>query len=129
MSYCVLADIERTFGTRNVTEWSNLDQDDNATTIAARQARAITITDAEIDAFMANGPYPTPIIDLSGTTPTLINEVAATLTGIWLYEGKGVTDIEPKTGQPVHRYAYKSAWAWRVLKEIKEGTRVIPGMK
>src|SRR5512146_856897 len=130
MAYSTIADIQRTFGGRNVADWSDPDKDGNATTIADRQARAILLADEEIDAVLRNGPYtPLPIVDVTGATPAIINEISATLAGIWLYEIKGVSDIDPKSGQPIHRYQTRLNWARQVLADVRDGKRVIQGMK
>jgi hypothetical protein len=129
MAYSVLADIQRTFGARNVADWCDPDKDGNPTTMADRWGRAIVLADDEIDTVLRNGPYTIPLADLSGSTPTLINEISATLAGIWLYEIKGVSDTDPKSGQPIHRYQTRLNWARQTLNDIRDGKRVIQGMK
>jgi hypothetical protein len=130
MAYSTLSNIQRSFGARNVATWSDPDRDGDTVTIAARQARAIVMADEEIDAVLRNGPYtPLPIVDIDGATPALINEISATLAGIWLYEINGISDVDPKSGQPVHRYQVKLNWARQTLADIRDGKRVIQGMK
>lgn len=129
MAYITLANIQHTFGARNVANWSDLDSDGNTTTMAVRQARAIEMADEEIDSVLTNGPYTLPIAELDGSVPPLIEEISATLAGVWLYEGNGVSDIDPNTKQPIHRYTAKLLWARRLLDEIRDGKRVIKGLK
>ncbi len=130
MAYTTLANIQRTFGARNVADWSDLDRDGNTTTMAARQTRAIEMADEEIDSTLANGPYtPLPTTELDASVPALIEEISTTLAGVWLYEGNGVSDIDPNTKQPIHRYTAKLLWARRLLDEIRDGKRVIKGLK
>jgi phage gp36-like protein len=129
MAYSTLSDIQRTFSSRCVADWSDTERDGNTTTMTAKQNRAIEMADEEIDATLRNGPYVVPLVKLDGSVPPLIEEISATLAGIWLYEANGVSDIDPNTKQPVHRYTAKLNWARQWLESIRDGKRVITGLK
>ena len=122
MSYCATSDIEAVFGVTNVDNWADLDNDENATNIAARIARAIVVSDAEIDDIMRRTGYRTPLVDSSGNTPTTIVNLSATKSGLWLYNARGVTDFDG-SGQPTHRLRYMQDWVQLMFNEIRDGNR------
>ncbi len=92
--YCEDSDIDDLFGTVNVTKWSDIDNDGNAVTIAARKARAIDVASNDIDDQLRQSPYLIPIVQPDGTTPTAIVDIAAKLAGSWLYSGRGTEDAQ-----------------------------------
>ncbi len=117
MSYCTRSDIEDLFGPLNVAKWADLDNDQDATAIASRIARAIAVATARIDDRLRGGPYSLPIV---GDPPTLVN-LAASLAGLWLYESRGVQDFSPETGVPMHRLRWFSEQAEKTLKDLRAG--------
>jgi len=118
MDYCTQADIEDLFGAVNVAKWADLDNDIDATKIAARVARGITVASAQVDDRLRGGPYALPI---TGSPTTLVN-LAAMLAGVWLYESRGVQDYSPDGGYPVHRLRWFSEQADKTIKELRAGT-------
>ena len=124
-TYCTRTQIEQTFGVKNVGVWSDLDNDQNAQTQATSITRAILVAGEIIDSHLSKTTYNFPLENLAGDTPTLIEEVAATLAGIWLYESRGDVAFDPQSGQPLHRYRGKMDWAYRMLNELRDGERVI----
>ena len=122
-TYCTRSDIEDVFGVENTSQYADLDNDENATTITNRITRAIAWASAEIDDFARGAHYTIPLADSSGSTPTTIENLAAVLAGIWLYEARGSKDFSERTGEPSHRMFYQKAWARQMLEEIKTGAR------
>jgi len=118
MDYCEQADIEDLFGAVNVAKWADLDNDIDATKIAARVARGIAVASAKVDDHLRGGPYALPI---TGDSTTLVN-LAAMLAGVWLYESRGVQDYSPDGGFPVHRLRWFSEQADTTIKMLRAGT-------
>lgn len=123
-TYCTLANIQSIFGTTNVAEWLDMDNDGSAD--SGRSDRAIAVASDEIDDVARAGMhYSIPLLTAAGATPTTISDLAATLAGLWLYESRGSQDIDPNSGKPYHRLAFKREGALRVLDEIRTGRRRI----
>jgi len=118
MAYSTVSDVRKIVGD-NADKWADVG---GGLTVEQRIEYAITIADAQIDAAMRNTWYKVPLQDESSSTPTLITEVSATLAAVWLYEARGSSDIDPKTGEPVHRMLFKKKWAWEVIQGIRNGT-------
>ena len=116
--YCTRSDIEDLFGVVNVAKWADLDNDADATKIAARIARAITGASASIDDRLRDSLYVLPI---TGSPSTLVN-LCASLAGVWLYECRGSQDMNEVTGQPMHRLSWHRNRAEQTLRELKAGT-------
>lgn len=125
MSYSTEADIKQVFGTTNVDKWADLDDDANASNVAARIAVAVLVADDEIDDAARCMPYRLPLANAAGSTPRTIINLAATIAGLWLYEARGSQDFHPQTGVPSHRLAWKSLWVRRTLRDIRTGIRKI----
>lgn len=93
--------LELRFGVRNIFIWADLDNDENATTIAARIDRAINFGTEDAYDRMRGGPIKVPI---SGLIPfSLANHVAG-LAGVWLYTNRGINDVNDD-GKGFHRLA------------------------
>lgn len=131
-TYCTRAQIEAVFGVSEVQKWADLDEDAdgdaNDADVVARIARAIAVASAEIDDFVRGMPYVTPLADADGNTPTTIENIAATMAGVWLYEARGSQDFSPKSGDPYHRLAFKRTEARRFLQQLREGDRKLDAM-
>ena len=121
--YCTRSDIEDMYGAKNVAKYADLDNDADTTAIAARIARAIEAVGAEIDDVMRCCAYRLPLETESGTTPTSIKYLAASMAGIWLYEARGGEEYDPRSGQPVHRYEHRKTSNCSTLEEIRAGQR------
>lgn len=128
MSYCNKANVESVFGVTNIANWADLDNDQDGVKIEARIDRAIVVVSAEIDDIIRCVNYQTPLENDSGSTPTTIENLAATLAGLWLYEARGVDDMD-QNNQPMHRLRYMQIWARRTLREIAGGTRKLDALQ
>ena len=90
MSYTSQSGIEAVYGTHNVAQWSNLDND--ATTAdAARIATAISYAEAYMNDALRDGRYEIPF---GGTAPTMIADMAAKMAGVWLYNTRRIRRAE-----------------------------------
>jgi len=121
-AYCLRSDVESVFGATNIASWAALDNDQAAAKITARIDRAIEIAGAEVEDLMRYMGYAVPVKDSAGLVPTTIENLVATMAGLWLYEARGVNDTDQQ-GNPMHRLRYMRMWARNMFKEIANGTR------
>lgn len=91
--YTNQGNLETKWGAINIQAWSNKDNANLATNIAAVQL-GLTWTDDKINSTMANGPY---VVPLSPVTPDL-QDIANDLAAYWLYENRGLNDKTDKLG-------------------------------
>lgn len=120
-TYCSLANINAAFGTENVTQWSDLDSNENSSEKTARIAAAIAYASDAIDDVIRTANYTIPLANAAGTTPTTIINLAAILAGLWMYEARGTQDMNARTGEPVHRLAFRREYAERTLEHLRTG--------
>lgn len=123
-SYCTSTDVKRTFGTKNITEWSDIEESGsiNETQITW----AIDKASDEIDDYLRGTPYAIPLKTAAGATPASIVDLAATLAGVRLYEMRGVQDVQD--GGPMHVLAWHRAWVRQELDAIRSGKRNLDAM-
>lgn len=126
-TYCDEANMQEIFGPENTERWADLDNDEDDTVIDARIARAIAVASAFIDDYMRGTPYVLPLATSAGVTPTSIEDLAAKLAGVWLYESRGVEDFG-KAGQPLHKLTPVRMSVMRELKAIRAGVRKLDAM-
>lgn len=117
MAYSTRSDIEDVFGVDNVSTWADLDNDENATKITNRIARAIEVADEKVNAALRGGAIAVPVAASSVT----ITNIAAILAGVWLYDARGVVDYDPVTGKAQHRLQFQRDGAIEELKLIRAG--------
>jgi hypothetical protein len=126
-TYCALADIENAFGKENVSGvsgtggWVDLDNDGNSANRTARANAAIAYASDAIDDVVRNTNYTIPLATAASATPTTVTNLAAILAGLWLYEARGTQDMNPRTGEPVHRLAFRREYAERTLDQLRKG--------
>ena len=116
-TYCTQNHIEAIFGTTNVARWLDLDNDGVAD--AGRLDRAIAVAGATIDGVARLTGYKIPLIDVNRNTPTTVEELAANLAGVWLYESRGVQDLA-EGKPPNHLLAWHRRNARRTLRQIRK---------
>ena len=92
-TYINKANVEAIFGTDNVAEWSNLDNDD-AQANEARVDDAIAFAEGFIDDRFRDGKYAVPLVGNSTNALQTIKNVAVQLAGWWLYRARGLRDSE-----------------------------------
>ena len=125
MSYCTRSDVEAIFGTSDVAEWADLNNNDDAGEITSRINWAIDVAAEEFDDFFRTAGYRVPIQDADGNTPTTVKYHNAMLVGVLLYEWQGVQNFDPQTGQPHHKLAWHRQHVYEFLREVVQGTRKI----
>lgn len=118
MAYTSQSGIEAVYGTHNVAQWSNLDND--ATTAdAARIASGITYATAYINDALRGGRYAIPF----GSVPTMIADMAAKMAGVWMYKTRRIRRAEAeRVGEAIqgHQDEVDS-----LLTEINSGQRTL----
>lgn len=119
MPYATQTDVENIFGASAVSKWADRDGDGDSVKKAARIAASLAFADNFINDFLRGGPVSIPIT--TTPTPGTIVDVAARLAGVWLYEGRGIEDIDPNLSQPFHRLAMHRRDAHSALRAIKAG--------
>lgn len=92
MPYSTRADVEAQYGVDNISQWADLNNNQNAGEITARIVQAIVEADNEIDSRTRLGPYPIPWV----APPVGIVSMSALYAGIWLYTSRGVVDYDGK---------------------------------
>ncbi len=121
MAYSARADVEIRFGSSNIADWADLNSNDVAAEITARIAWAIAEADESIDDSLRDRKYAVPIVGLGSGQPKAIIMLSSTLAGLLLYESRGVQDVDPDTGSPIHRYAHLKRQAKNTLQGIIAG--------
>lgn len=117
--YCQRRDIEDIFGPPNVEKWADAENKRDGAHVAGRIAKAIELASVEVDDRLRGGSYSIPFT----TIPVTIRQVTATLAGVWLYESRGVEDIDEASGRPIHRLTWHRKNAENVLTDIRTGKR------
>jgi hypothetical protein len=131
MAYCLRSDVEQHFGVENVKKWADLDDDENTTTIASRVAYMIEVADSYIDAHLRAAHFePLPIEqDDSSSAPTIIKHLSAELTGVLLYEARGVQHFHPESGRPQHVLSWHRSYVKLMLRQIQAQSIVLDAKK
>lgn len=121
MPYASRTDLDDVFGSVNINKWADLENQQDSALITARVDRALVYADAVIDDTLRGGLYDLPVVDKSAATPTLIIDVATKVAAVWLYELRGSTDFDPKTGEITHKLAIHKKQSGDMLRKIKAG--------
>ena len=119
-TYCTQSNIEDHYGTDNIETWAKLASDYTASQITARITRAIAWAGARMDAYLRVSGMTIPVVDEDGSTPTEIEDVAATLAGWWLYKSRGVDDVN-RNGSPRNKLQFDYDDAMEFLRDIRDG--------
>ena len=120
MAYSDTDDMDQVFGSDNVTEWADADADADSAKIAARKARAIAISDAEIEDVCRVTGYKIPLQTEGAATPTTVENLSAVGAGIWLLEtGKGTTAFDQQSGRAYHKWMLIKEWRNNYLERIR----------
>lgn len=119
MAYSTRVDVEEIFGIKNVAQWADLDNDRNETDIASRITKGIAVSDAFINNRFRRTRYRIPVV--CSTSPETLVDIAAKLAGVWLYENRGIRDVDPDSGNPKHALMWHKKEANRLLDQIISG--------
>jgi hypothetical protein len=120
-TYCDQNDIEDIFGSNAVTKWATVDSTDGSTERTARITRAIAYAGDKIDDILRTTSYKIPVANTAGLVPTTIENIAAVLAGVWMFQIRGVEDIQMREGTPIHRHFFTYKDALDTLEAIRTG--------
>ena len=119
MAYATQANVEAIFGASNVNKWANIEQDGVAATITARIVLALENADSTINDYLRDSRYTIPFT--SSPLPLSLVDTAARLAGIWLYESRGVVDMDMETEKPIHKLMWHQKRVDKWLRNAKVG--------
>lgn len=118
MAYIVRADIETQFLPDEIDKWADPHNNDDQTAIDAQVAASIVHAEARVNDELRGGPYAVPLT--ATTIPQAIIEATAIIAGIWLYEKRGVVEVD-SAGDPVDRFMFRRTRVQDMLRRIKGG--------
>lgn len=103
--YCARADVELVFGTKNVIQWADLDNEEDATFIANRITTMIALAHEQLEDAIRHSSYDLPFDPI----PVAVTYHTACLAGVLLYESRGEVDSEEESGN--HRLTpFRRRW-------------------
>lgn len=114
--YTDLYNIETQFGVDNVHKWLGINENDQAVDYAMRAYEFIKRVESEIDDNLRNGSSTVPF---TAPIPDFITQLATTLAAVRMYESRGVMDLDPVTGKPMHRLQFHANWVTQQLKRMR----------
>jgi len=116
-TYCTISDIQNIFGIANTLAWSDIENTGSLN--STRNTQAIAVAGDRIDDVARVLNYKIPLADVSGSTPTSVTDIAATIAGIWLYNPRGLQDYDPKSGDYTHRLMLMERWYKEWLEDLR----------
>ena len=122
-TYAERADVEAIFGTHNVETWAKLSDDDDASAITARITALLEWATEEMNERLRKSRYKVPLVQ-SGEATQSASAVrcCAQLTGVALYEARGIDDTEEGEGGN-HALMSHRKQAERWMREVLAGQR------
>lgn len=124
MAYATRANLEAMFGDESVEKWADVNGNGVEAHITARITAAIAYADGEIDDLLRCTLYTVPLVVRNTmTVPPTIIDIATRLAGVWLYESRGIRDIDPDSGKPIHMLMWHKEDAYKKLREVVSGVR------
>jgi hypothetical protein len=107
------------FGTNNINQWADVDNDQDAETIAARLDWACSAATSLVNDTLRDGPYAVPF-DLTAV-PTTIIDATTRIAAAFLYDSRGIQDSDPNTGEGRNLLAPHKKAAEYILQQILAG--------
>lgn len=117
MAYADLDALNLVFGSTNVEQWADLDNDADETKIANRIAWALTLAEATVNDALREGPYTIPFTSV----PTVIEDITCRLAGMYLYDGRRMHEEDDGTAR--YNINYHRKYARETMQEIRTGGR------
>ena len=116
---CTRGDVEQVFGTVSVATWADLNNTGDADDIAARINYRIAMADNYVRSVLASGPWNMP--EPGDIIPAILAYNVAALTGVYLYEARGIQDYNA-AGHAQHQLSYHKKNVEDFLKGVLVGT-------
>lgn len=116
---CARGDVEQVYGNANTATWADLNNNQNSSEITSRINYHIAIADNYIRSVLTQGAWVMPVE--GDTIPAILAYNCARLAGVLLYEGRGVTDYDPK-GRAIHQLSNHKNGVDSFLKSVVYGS-------
>lgn len=116
---CARGDVEQVYGNANTATWADLNNNQDANEITSRINYHIAIADNYIRSVLTQGAWVMPVE--GDTIPAILAYNCARLAGVLLYEGRGVTDYDPK-GKAIHQLSNHKNGVDSFLKSVVYGS-------
>ena len=116
---CARGDVEQVYGNTNTATWADLNNNQNSSEITSRINYHIAIADNYIRSVLTQGAWVMPVE--GDTIPAILAYNCARLAGVLLYEGRGVTDYDPK-GRAIHQLSNHKNGVDSFLKSVVYGS-------
>ena len=113
-AYATRADVELLFGSSNVAKWADLNNDEDASDIAARVCWALAESYAYMNNRLNGGPYTVPF---SSPNDEVIS-MSARYAGVILYDTRGITDA---ADPPQHQLSKHRDMVEMFIKQVLAG--------
>jgi hypothetical protein len=98
VTYSADADLDNAYGRDNVTDWADLNSNENAGEITARKAWARGVAYRWINSKLRGADLAAPATSLNFTEFDLLADIEAERAGAILYQSRGVTDRQQASG-------------------------------
>jgi hypothetical protein len=108
MTYCSDDDVFKAFGRSNVRKWADVNNDQVESHVLERLEWAREGAYAYLNDKLRKSSYQFPLAaPASGDSyPFTVVRMEAYYAGVLLYESRGVTDVNPVTGAPMHALSF-----------------------
>lgn len=116
---CARGDVEQVYGNANTATWADLNNNQNSSEITSRINYHIAIADNYVRSVLTQGAWVMPVE--GDTIPAILAYNCARLAGVLLYEGRGVTDYDPK-GRAIHQLSNHKNGVDSFLKSVVYGS-------
>lgn len=106
--------LEQMHGKDNIFKWADLDNDKILADIADRCELASTIATTYVNGRLQRSKYTVPFT----TAPLMVQYLASLIGGIWLYDGRTLSENANRSRDEV---SYKRKTAAKLIREILNG--------
>lgn len=113
-SYAQFEDVCQIYGRTNVNKWADLDSRQSQVDIDARIKWALETSYAELHDRLRGGPLALPV---ASPYPRTLVRLQAMMTGLWLYESRGVQDAD----ESKHQLMWHRKEVSRLIMDIHAG--------
>lgn len=111
--------LEARFGADNISQWADLNNNQDAVEITDRIDTAISFATQDAWDRLRGGVIVT--IPITGVLPFSLTNAIAGLAGVWLYTNRGINDVDDK-GQGVHRLARIEKQSEHFFQKVRAGS-------
>ena len=130
--YCTRKDVERVFGRLNVSQWADLDANEDSEEIQDRIDYNIAQAGNQVNGDLGSSPYGTPFED---PYPDVIIYLTAIQTGVLLYMGRRIVTDDSENQVSAQQGLYQTivdkinADTFKLLNVTRKSTKPIKVVK